>query len=355
MESRRHSRSDFRGRFAWLSTCLFPFLCIWLITAESNAFCLSPTSKRTLVTEREGALYKRGNVAVYVVKEGDRLSELAHRFYGDPEKAWMIEDANEFSALVPGQVLIIPRRPSNPGGFSVKGYQMIPILTYHHFSTKCSNTLCMPIDEFSRQMTYLKKEGYRTVTMKQVLKFINFQEPLPQKAVAITIDDGYRSVYDLGYPILKRHNFKATLFIYTDFIGNSPNAMTWEQLRQLGKAGFEVEAHTISHADLTRKRKGESEAAYLQRVRRELRVPRKLIYQHLRQKPIWLAYPYGRLNDLVITMAQEEGYRGGVTVIRGSTPSFADPFRVGRNQVMNPGKGRPFKQLLESFRGEALQ
>ena len=191
--------------------------------------------------------------------------------------------------------------------------------------------------------------------MKQVLTFINYQEPLPEKAVAITIDDGYRSVYDLGYPILKRHNFKATLFIYTDFIGKSPNALTWEHLRQLAEAGFEVEAHTISHADLTRKRKGESEAAYLRRGRRELRVPRQLIYRHLRQKPIWLAYPYGRLNDLVIAMAQEEGYRGGVTVTRGSTPSFADPFRVGRNQVMNPGKGRPFKQLLESFRGEALQ
>ncbi len=355
MESRRHSRSDFRGRFAWLSACLFPFFCICLITAESNAFCLSLTSKRTLATGQEGAIYQRGNIAVYVVKEGDRLSELAHRFYGDPEKAWMIEDANEFSALEPGQVLIIPLRPTNPGGFSVKGYQMIPILTYHHFSNKCSNTLCMPIDEFSKQMAFLKKEGYRTVTMKQVLKFINYQEPLPQKAVAITIDDGYRSIYDLGYPILKRYNFRATLFIYTDFIGNSPNALTWEQLRQLGEAGFEVEAHTVSHADLTRKRKGENEAAYLQRVRMELRTPRKLIYQYLRQKPIWLAYPYGRLNDLVITMAQEEGYRGGVTVTRGSTPSFADPFRVGRNQVMNPVKGRPFKQLLESFGGEALQ
>ena len=76
--------------------------------------------------------------------------------------------------------------------------------------------------------------------------------------MAITIDDGYRSVYDLAYPILKKHNFTATLFIYTDFVDNSPNALTWEQLRELAQAGFEVEAHTITHADLTLKRKGES-------------------------------------------------------------------------------------------------
>ena len=99
----------------------------------------------------------------------------------------------------------------------------------------------------------------------------------------------------------------------------------------------------------------ESEAAYLKRVRRELREPRKLIYQYLEQEPLWLAYPYGRLNDLVITMAREEGYHGGVTVVRGSNPFFTDPFRVGRNQVMNPIKGRPFKQLLKTFKGEALQ
>ncbi|NIR16016.1 MAG: polysaccharide deacetylase family protein, partial [Desulfobacterales bacterium] len=63
--------------------------------------------------------------------------------------------------------------------------------------------------------------------MKEVLRFVNYQQPLPRKAVAITIDDGYRSVYELAYPILRRYNFKATLFIYTDFIDNSPNALSW--------------------------------------------------------------------------------------------------------------------------------
>ena len=53
-------------------------------------------------------------------------------------------------------------------------------------------------------------------------------------------------------------------------------------------------------------------------------------------------------------MAKKEGYRGGVTVTRGASPFFVDPFRVGRNQVMNPGKGYSFEQLVKFFRGEAL-
>ncbi|MFP3869836.1 MAG: polysaccharide deacetylase family protein [Syntrophobacteria bacterium] len=294
-------------------------------------------------------------MAVYVVKRGDKLRDLARRFYGDPDKAWMIEDANDSVALEPGQVLVIPLQPTNPGGLFPEGYQVVPILTYHHFCTRCSNLLCMPIDEFSRQMAFLEREGYRVITLRQMLKFLEYEATLPRKAVAITIDDGYRSAYTLAYPVLQRHNFKATLFIYTDFIGSSPNALTWEQLQEMARAGFEVEAHTISHADLTRKLEGEGVDAYCQRIRRELEVPRRLIEEHVGQQAVWLAYPYGRVNNLVITMAKEAGYRAAVTVRRGPNPFFQDPFKVRRYQVMNPAEDRPFVEMLETIRKEALQ
>ena len=354
--SRQQRSTDFAGTFVKCVSLVAIFFCCWLATAETSAFRLrSAPEKEPLVPEEAGKLFQSKKVAVYVVKKGDRLTDLARRFYGDPEKTWMIEEANELVSLEPGQVLVIPLLTSNPGGLSADGYQVVPIITYHHFSEKCTNALCMPVEEFARQMAMLAEEGYRTVTMKEVLRFVNYQQPLPRKTVAITIDDGYRSVYELVYPILKRYNFKATLFIYTDFIDNSPNALSWEQLRELTKAGFEVEAHTITHADLTLKRKGESQAEYLKRIRRELRIPRELIRKHLRQEAVWLAYPYGRWNKLVISMAIEEGYRGGVTVTRGATPFFVDPFRVGRNQVMNPVKGHAFEQLVKYFHGEVLQ
>jgi peptidoglycan/xylan/chitin deacetylase (PgdA/CDA1 family) len=332
------------------------FLFLWLCPEGARGFRPgSGEDKSPLIKERGGALFQAETVAVYVVKKGDRLADIARRFYGDPDKVWMIVETNELVALEPGQVLVIPLRPVNPGGLFADGYQVVSVLTYHHFSEQCTNTLCMPGDEFARQMAFLKKEGYRAISMKELLQFIDYQEPLPRKAVAITIDDGYRSVYDLAYPILKKHDFTATLFIYTDFIDNSPNAMTWEQLRELAQAGFEVEAHTITHADLTLRRKGESQAKYLQRIERELQVPRELIRKKLGQNPVWLAYPYGRWNNLVVSMAMEAGYRGGVTVTRGVTPFFANPFKVGRNQVMNPASGHSFEQLVQFFRGANLQ
>ena len=354
---KRNRKRTISGRqLARLIALLLTLLCCWLTSEGASGFRLgSVEDKSSLIKERGGALFQGQTVAVYVVKKGDRLTDLARKFYGDPEKVWMIVEANELLTFEPGQVLVIPLRPANPGGLFADGYQVVSVLTYHHFSEQCSNALCIPVDEFARQMAFLKKEGYRTVTMKELLKFIDYQEPLPRKAVAITIDDGYRSVYDLAYSVLKKYDFTATLFIYTDFIDNSPNALTWEQLRELTQAGFEVEAHTITHADLTLKRQGESQANYLQRLRRELQVPRELIRKHLGQNPVWLAYPYGRWNNLVVSMAMEAGYRGGVTVTRGVTPFFANPFKVGRNQVMNPVKGHSFEQLVKFFRGENLQ
>jgi peptidoglycan/xylan/chitin deacetylase (PgdA/CDA1 family) len=354
--SRRQRITDLAGARIRYVALVVLFFCCWLAIAETSAFWLrSASAKGSLVPEEAGKLFQSKNVAAYVVKKGDRLTDLARRFYGDPEKTWMIEEANELVTFEPGQVLVIPLSTTNPGGLSADGYQVVSIITYHHFSEKCTNALCMPVEEFARQMAMLAEEGYRTVTMKEVLKFVNYQQPLPRKTVAITIDDGYRSVYELAYPILKRYNFKATLFICTDFTDNSPNALSWEQLRELTEAGFEVESHTITHADLTLKRKGESQAEYLKRIRRELRLPRELIRKHLGQEVVWLAYPYGRWNQLVISMAREEGYQGGVTVTRGATPFFTDPFKVGRNQVMNPVKGHAFEQLVKYFRGEALQ
>jgi peptidoglycan/xylan/chitin deacetylase (PgdA/CDA1 family) len=329
-------------------------LSCWLIPAQSTAFW---AKKKEVVSRApgEGRSFQSDRVVVYVVKKGDRLSDLATRFYGDPEKGWLIEEANDHVPLEPGQVLVIPLRSTNPGGLSVRGYQVVPVLLYHHFSTECRTALCMPIDEFSRQMDYLQKKGYRTVSLTQVLKFINYQEPLPPKAVVITIDDGYRSVYDLVYPELKRYNFKATLFIYTTFVGNSPNALTWDQLREMNASGFEVEAHTISHADLTRKGEEESETAYLQRIKTELELPRELIQQKLGREVNFLAYPYGRFNDQVIAMANEAGYLGAVTVVHGENPFFTNPFKIKRHQVMNSPKAVPFEQLLKILREEELQ
>jgi peptidoglycan/xylan/chitin deacetylase (PgdA/CDA1 family) len=192
----------------------------------------------------------------------------------------------------------------------------------------------MPAAVFERQMDYLEDHGYRTISLEQLSAFLEYREAIPRKSVIITIDDGYSSVYDVAYPILREHGFTATLFIYTDFVGVSSSALSWEQLAEMKAAGFEVGSHTLSHSDLSKQAEGEDEQAYRARVAGELRRSKEIIDRKLGQDTRFLAYPYGRFNTSVVKLTKESGYTLALSVKRGSNPFFADPFVLKRDQIL---------------------
>ncbi|MEA1946105.1 MAG: polysaccharide deacetylase family protein [Thermodesulfobacteriota bacterium] len=172
----------------------------------------------------------------------------------------------------------------------------------------------MPVHIFEQQMKYLDENGYRVITFAQLIDFLEYHQALPKKAVIISIDDGYRSVYEVGYPILKKYGFTATLFVYTNFVGSCRNAITWNQLARMKANGFEIGSHTLSHSDLTKRKVGEDTQAYLARVENELRVSKEIIDKNIGQETIFLAFPYGRFNKNVLEISERLGYRAAVTV-----------------------------------------
>ena len=146
----------------------------------------------------------------------------------------------------------------------------------------------------------------------------------------ITVDDGYRSVYNVAYPILKKYGFTATLFIYTNFVGVSSKAITWEQLRELKAQGFTIGSHTIAHSDLTKQGEKEDEAAYIRRLRREIIDSKKIIDEKLNQDTPFFAYPFGRANGVAAKIVHEAGYRLAATVDRGGNAFFANRYLLQR-------------------------
>jgi len=273
----------------------------------------------------------------YVIIKG--LSEprtpdtLAQEFLGDKSKSWIIEESNQGISYQEGDTVIIPLK-LNKAGLADDGFQVVPILCYHRFNEDCANPLCMPRSNFERQLSYLHEHGYRTISLKQLSAFLDYREAIPRKSVIITIDDGYRSVYTIAYPLLKKYGFTATLFIYTDFVGVSRNALTWEHLRELKAPGFEIGSHTISHSDLTKQAPEEDEKAYHARLHNELLRSKQILDQRLDQNTVFLAYPYGRFNDSVIKLTKQAGYKLAVSVKRRTNPYFADPFVLKRDQVL---------------------
>jgi peptidoglycan/xylan/chitin deacetylase (PgdA/CDA1 family) len=194
-------------------------------------------------------------------------------------------------------------------------------------------------------MNYLKTNGFRVITPEDLLAFLEYRAPLPKKAVMITIDDGYRSVYDVAYPILKKYGFTATVFVYTNYVGISHKAITWNQLRDMKANGFTIGSHTIAHSDLTKQSEDEDVAAYLDRLRREITRSKYIIDRKLNQDTMFFSYPFGRANGTAIKMCHDAGYRLAVTVNRGGNPFFANPFMLRRDQVLKRDMATFIKRL----------
>ncbi len=271
---------------------------------------------------------------VYRLQEGETPVTLAERFLGDEKRSWVIEDANKDIEFRENQVIIIPLKEENKGGLAIDGYQAVPILSYHHFAENCKSHLCISSHIFDQQMKYLKNNGYRVITMRELLGFMQYRHAIPKRSIIITIDDGYRSAYDIAYPVLKKYGFTATLFIYTDYVGVSKSSITWDQLREMEADGFGVGSHTISHCDLTKKMTGEQYQDYLARIKREIFDSKQIIDKELRQDTFCFAYPYSRYDASVLDLCEQAGYKIGVTVDRGGNAFFKDPLVLDRNQIL---------------------
>jgi len=296
-----------------------------------------------------GPVLGRDNDYVIVsVRAGETMASLAERYLGDAGKAWWIAQFNNASTLRDGQIVVIPLRQRNPIGVFANGYQTVPILCYHRFGVKTSKLNVTPA-AFEQQMEWLARNGYTVVTFARLARFLEGKEALPPKSVVITIDDGYRSSYEIAYPILKKFGFPATVFLYTDFVGAS-DAMTWAQMKEMTASGLvTIQPHSKSHANLTQRLPNESEARYRERVRREVTTPVAALRDRLSEPSYTFAYPYGDVNEYVVDLLIKDNVSQGVTVTAGGNPFYAYPYMLRRSMIFGNEDMDAFKSKLVTF------
>lgn len=309
-------------------------LCFAMMAIAVIFLAASCSPVKTGVRPPDGSVFRSDDYIVHQLQPGDTPTALARKYLGDERQSWRIEDANADRPFRAGTFIHIPLKDRNRGGLSPDGYQQVPILCYHRFAEECTSPLCVPADLFEQQMKYLKENGYRVISPEALLDFLDYRRSIPQKSVIISIDDGYRSVYDIAYPILKKYGFTATLFIYIDYVGVSSKSVTWGQLAEMKAAGFCIGSHTVAHSDLSKNSDGENEQAYLKRVERELVLSKEILDRKLSQDTFVLAYPFGRYTRQVRDMTAAAGYRLAMTVKRGGNPFFGNPHTLHRDQVL---------------------
>lgn len=198
------------------------------------------------------------------------------------------------------------------------------VLSYHAVSERWPAALSVTPERLETQLRLIVSRGYRGRTFSDAV-----HGDTGERVVAVTFDDAFRSVLDHALPILSRLGLPATVFVPTDFPDGGPMTwpgidmwlggehegellpLSWDDLRRLAGAGWEIGSHSCSHAFLSRLGQAELE--------RELDESRRRVEQELGRACLSLAYPYGDHDDRVVRAAAAAGYQAGCTVPRRLT------------------------------------
>lgn len=224
----------------------------------------------------------------------------------------------------------------------------VPVLCYHQFGTeKKHNPFKMSAQHFEEQISWLSRSGYHSVSLAQLGQALDGKADLPSKPVCITIDDGFESGWTVAGPVLKKYGFKASYFLQAKLQGRR-NMLSWDQVRELEKEGFEAASHTCYHTNLGKPQAKEDVAGYGRRLREEIFESKNILERQLGHPVDWLAYPYGAYNARVEEAVKKAGYRHALTVTPGLNRPGAQPLRLRRLLIMNPVKPATFARQLES-------
>ena len=209
----------------------------------------------------------------------------------------------------------------------------IPVLLYHHLvsenemtAAQRQNDMIISVELFSEHMKYLYDNNYYTASMYEFELYINGKMILPERTVVITFDDGYRSNTRFAYPILKKYDFKASIFLITSTIGEKENVIEKAGWNDLKKCGDVFSYHSHSHQLHTQQRDGRS--AFITSgaavVTDDLLISKALL------STSYLAYPYGQTNRSVRRAMIDAGFRMGFTTVADYAGRKVNPYEIPR-------------------------
>ncbi|MDZ7860791.1 MAG: polysaccharide deacetylase family protein [Candidatus Krumholzibacteriota bacterium] len=228
----------------------------------------------------------------------------------------------------------------------------IPVLAYHYLNDRnrfeqggralgtvllnlplltVKDAWTVRLDDFEKQLRCLDKNGYKTITMDELKSFMTGREEMTGNCVAITFDDGDRSVYKYAYPLLKKYDMKGTLFIVTSKVGrnwNSLNISPWKELREMEESGvIDIESHT--HDMHSKLREGDIphpvfivsgetiDNSRKEKIFNDLRRSKVSLNFNLGTGSNFLAWPYGFGTDISDSLAAAAGFEGILTLKSG--------------------------------------
>ncbi len=176
------------------------------------------------------------------------------------------------------------------------------VIMYHRFGEPKYPSTNISISQFEAHLKELKSGGYAVLPLNEIIDKLQSGKPLPDRAVAITIDDAYSSVLSKAAPRLKAAGFPFTLFVSTDAIDRGyKDLLGWQQIREIETYGGTIGHHGSSHPHmpLITDRKND----------REISNASRRFVEELGKTPELFAYPYGEAGLALEKKIRKAGFK----------------------------------------------
>ncbi len=208
----------------------------------------------------------------------------------------------------------------------------IAALTYHSID-ESGSPISFPISHFRSQIEWLAAAGYRSLTASEAAAVLSGRREATAPGVVLTFDDGFRSVREAAFPVLSKYGFVATVFCAAGYVGKQSgwarapgvpalDMMSWDELAFLAGQGWEIGAHTISHACLP--------SLPSARMQEEIIEGRRILQKRMVCEVESFAYPFGRFDELCADSVAAAGFTSAWTMEPRPNRPGCDLFALGR-------------------------
>ncbi|ELR96992.1 polysaccharide deacetylase family protein [Gloeocapsa sp. PCC 73106] len=211
----------------------------------------------------------------------------------------------------------------------------VPVIMYHDILEKKEVFFDLTPEELAADFALIKAEGMNPISMDQLINHLRTGEPLPEKPILLTFDDGYGGHYQYVYPLLKQYGYQAVFSIYTNKMKGKTtrSSITWSQLKEMAKDPLvTIASHSISHPlDL----RTLSDAELVQ----EIVMSKQILEQELGIQIRYFTYPVGKSDERVREEVAKAGYEAALSMdeqleqFAGESPDLLTIGRFGQGSL----------------------
>lgn len=207
----------------------------------------------------------------------------------------------------------------------------LPVVMYHQLTKnqKKSGKYVLTVEQFEKDLMFLKSKGYQSVTVKQLIEFSQVKGDIPEKSILITFDDGQETLYEYALPLLEKYGFTAVGFVvgaladyYTEIDDHnlSYSYLNWQQIKEMSEGNIiEIESHSFDLHKNTgnrsgiKKKKEETVEQYREFLCSDVAKMKTAMENNTGKNPVAFAFPFGSFSRESTEILKECGFKMTLT------------------------------------------